>query len=119
MTTQESIKPLVDRILSNPLQFNAAMISNKSNNNDTSAAPENSSYIVIGKQHNNNSNSTAIAATAESKQIKENNLIDRPNGKKTNTVPKSMAEALLLYTSKNDKDAADTTGAKKSARNSN
>ena len=63
MTTQESIKPLVDRILSNPLQFNAAMISNKSNNNDTSAAPENSSYIVIGKQHNNNSNSTAIAAT--------------------------------------------------------
>lgn len=115
MTTQESIKPLVDRILSNPLQFNAAMISNKSNNNDTSAAPENSSYIVIGKQHNNNSNSTAIAATAESKQIKENNLIDRPNGKKTNTVPKSMAEALLLYTSKNDKDAADATGAKKSA----
>lgn len=81
MTTQESIKPLVDRILSNPLQFNAAMISNKSNNNDTSAAPENSSYIVIGKQHNNNSNSAAIASTAESKQIKENNLIDRPNGK--------------------------------------
>lgn len=114
MTTQESIKPLVDRILSNPLQFNAAMISNKSNNNDTSAAPEKGSYIVIGKQHNNNNSSTAITATANSKQILDDNSMERPNGKKS-SVPKSMAEALLLYTSKNSKNAADATATKKSA----
>ncbi|CAI4049676.1 ubiquitin-specific protease UBP10 SKDI_14G1400 [Saccharomyces kudriavzevii IFO 1802] len=119
MTTQESIKPLVDRILSNPLQFNAAMISkksNNSNNNGTSAASQNGSYIVIGKQHNNNSGSSATTETTSSEQVQGNDLMEKSrDDKKSNAVPKSMAEALLLYTSKSIKDANDVTAVKKSA----
>ncbi|CAI4035932.1 hypothetical protein SMKI_14G1410 [Saccharomyces mikatae IFO 1815] len=116
MTTQESIKPLVDRILSNPLQFNAAMISKKSNNNsDTSAAPQSNSYIVIGKQHSKNRNGTTAMATADGEQAPGKDLMERPNEKKSSAVPKSMAEALLLYTSKKSITAANVTVTKKPA----
>ncbi|EDO15964.1 hypothetical protein Kpol_1044p24 [Vanderwaltozyma polyspora DSM 70294] len=91
MTTPETLKPLVDRVLSNPLQFRPA--SNKklgSNSND-----DTSNYIVIGG----------------TKKLKTDDKLNQPIdlgskagvssqiSKVKKNLPKSMAEAISMYTS--------------------
>ncbi|CCD25659.1 ubiquitin-specific protease UBP10 NDAI_0F03410 [Naumovozyma dairenensis CBS 421] len=96
MNSRETLKPLVDRILNNPLQFKEASFastSNFKNNNNT----EKASYIMIGtkKNHTNTSIDTSKKNKGNTNTSKSGN-----NNKKLKeqVKPKSMAEALHLYT---------------------
>lgn len=87
MTTQETIKPLVDRILSNPLQFKQA--SGKTEERNTSGIDtQKSSYIVIG-----NSTSVSDKVKTSGKAVSV-----RKGHKMLKVLPKSMAEAINMYT---------------------
>lgn len=95
------------------------MVSKKSknnNNNGTTAAPQNSSYIVIGKQHNNSSTGSTATVTANGDQAQPNGSMEKPKKeKKPDAAPKSMAEALLLYTSKNSNSDDNVTAVKEAS----
>lgn len=90
MTTQENIKPLVDRILNNPVQFRRANGNMQKHADDS----DKSSYIVIGKsnnmsvhyKHNENADETL-------KEAKKQNGYE-----KKRKIPSSVAEALNWYT---------------------
>lgn len=92
MTTQETIKPLVDRILSNPLQFKQA--SGKTEERNSSVIDtQKSSYIVIG-----NSNSISDKAKAGDTDTSGKAVSVREGHQMLKIIPKSMAEAINMYT---------------------
>lgn len=82
MSHQEAVKPLVDRILSQPLHFRSA-----THPDTVDLKP--SSYVVIGKVKN----TTADQATVE-------NRVKSKPAKRELSKPKSFAEALAMYTTK-------------------
>jgi len=106
MTTQENIKPLVDRILSNPLHFKLA--SNKKTSLKASITSsellKNPSYLVIRSANNNNNRNAVAKKGKDNSNIKENEFQstekDSLSNKKSKTKkPTSMAEALAMYAS--------------------
>lgn len=102
MTTNDNIKPLVDRILMNPLQF--IQVANDIDTNKGSGVSsetiKNTSYIVIGKGKSSGIENNNVDQKADNtKAHPENNVVKESE----NIVkPKSMAEALAMYT-KSDK----------------
>ena len=110
MTTNDNIKPLVDRILMNPLQF--TQVSNDSNENKGSGISsdtiKNTSYIVIGRKKSNRSEDSNMDQKIDDVNYTAEKKIEK---KPENVVkPKSMAEALAMYTnsgtkSKNENNA--------------
>lgn len=99
MTTNENLKPLIDRILMNPLQFKQVNV--KSDESSDYKLLKNDNYIVIGNKN----------SVITNDHVKRSNDIDPTNDKfsndsnKENKIahPKSMAEALAAYTKKDAK----------------
>ncbi|CCF56192.1 hypothetical protein KAFR_0A07580 [Kazachstania africana CBS 2517] len=97
MTTQDNIKPLVERLLANPLQFKAASISSRITSRNNA---ENSSYIMIGKYNNNNNNSNSSSNAANNSTNRSDPISAVKEGpkQKKRKLPASMAEAIAQYT---------------------
>ena len=124
MTTQENIKPLVERILNNPLNFKLASSKNGSHNQKSIKSSEllkNPSFIVIKasntKQNNNKINKKDTIIT--NSELDSNNNSKSNKRKKDKNKPSSMAEALVMYaaassTSNDDQDNNTTTNKMKS-----
>lgn len=88
-SSSNTINPLIDRILSNPLSFSPAKQSDKENDNNKP-----SSYIVLSKaslKSTNAKESIPFSSTSSSSQIS-----NKPS--KETQKPKSLAEALAAYT---------------------
>lgn len=102
MTTNDDIKPLVDRILMNPLQFTQVADDTDANkgSNMSSETIKNTSYIVIGNRKSNGvENNKADQKITNVKVYTKNDVVKESE----NFIkPKSMAEALAMYT-KSDK----------------
>ncbi|KAH3672022.1 hypothetical protein OGAPHI_000003, partial [Ogataea philodendri] len=98
MTTQETIKPLVDRILNNPLQFRRSTASPNISNKDTDMnGNSDSPYIVIGKRKLTDQNSKNNGkADPNQRQRDENDASEIVQKKRK--MPTSVAEALNWYT---------------------
>lgn len=100
MTTNDNIKPLVDRILMNPLQF--TQVSDSATNNGSGVSSEtmkNASYIIIGKGKNQLNQKNKGNKDADG----DKNTNDALKETKKTVAPKSMAEALALYTAGSNK----------------
>lgn len=96
MTTQETIKPLVDRILSNPLHFKKAHV--KTDQRDVQEGP----YVVIGKQDEQEPLMSVDPSGVES--VGGSVGADRTNRP---VVPRSVAEAVSLYARARDESLSD------------
>lgn len=93
MTSQDNIKPFIDRILSNPLHFKPAT-SKQISSSISSELLKNPSYIVIKADSNTRSTEN------KKKQVDSDMIINKEKVEvKRVKLPKSMAEALALYTS--------------------
>ncbi|KAL3232417.1 Uncharacterized protein RNJ44_04333 [Nakaseomyces bracarensis] len=87
MTTQENIKPLVDRILNNPVQFRRANVKMQN-----ASDGDKSSYIVIGKHNHINNNHNRDDEPGEEQDENVHAEV------KKRKIPSSVAEALNWYT---------------------
>ncbi|QLG74254.1 hypothetical protein HG535_0G01380 [Zygotorulaspora mrakii] len=101
MTTQESIKPLVDNILSNPLQFKRSSMKSDGRGGGgiadlygANTSKKRAPFVVIGgarkKSKVDEQQDTAVAAAALP-------AAELPAGNGAVAVPASMAEALKMY----------------------
>ena len=88
MTTPETLKPLVDRIVSNPLQFKAASKVSGQKEEDKSL------YIIIGSPNQ-------VLVTKAKEEGLEMAVSRKSHVKKAKLLPKSMAEAIAMYTKGN------------------
>lgn len=118
MTTQENIKPLVERILNNPLHFKLANSKNGSHNQKSIKSSEllkNSSFIVIRATDTKKGNTINNKDTSITNSELESNSDSKSNKrKKDKKKPSSMAEALIMYaaassTSNDDHDKETVT----------
>lgn len=94
MTTQETIKPLVDRILSNPLHFKKARVTRDQSGGHLQDGP----YVVIGKRQDQQ----------EKDEQRDEGQV-RAGGRRNRRplVPRSMAEAISLYAGERDESLSD------------
>lgn len=88
MTTQETVKPLVDRILSNPLHFRKASRA-VLDGNQVDMKEQEGSYIMIGRGHRDEEEA--------SKEVKNAVQESQEAPKRVKRVPQSLAEAIGLY----------------------
>lgn len=98
MTTQETVKPLVDRILSNPLHFKKASGARSRGSSESLKEQENS-YIMIGGRHRDEDKSSKEANSA----VRE----PQEKAKKPKKVPRSLAEAVGMYAQQQDESLSD------------
>ena len=89
MSAQNSIKPLVDGILQNPLEFKPAS-KHTSLKSVSSETLKNPAFIIIS------SSAKQAAKSGESRGESQNRARERER-KSKEKVPKSMAEAIALY----------------------
>lgn len=109
MTTQETIKPLVDSILSNPLQFKKASMNSDASLDEVMGDPQgnktNAPYIVIG-----NKGRYAPDAKYEPEDAEEGteSPIDAVGPV---VAPTTLAEALKMYTTSDISESVGSTAA--------
>ncbi|AMD19420.1 HBR519Cp [Eremothecium sinecaudum] len=91
--TDDTLKPLVDRLVSQPLQFKKATMKDK-------VMADNSSYIVIGNKASATTSIMSNNGTGDINSVREVNL-DDSNGSNLSRrkVPSSLQEALQFYAS--------------------
>lgn len=100
MTTQETVKPLVDRILSNPLHFKKASRA-VSDGDQGLATEQEQSYIMIGRvDRDDEGDERAPDAGSVDQEAQK----DR---KKVRDVPKSLMEAIGMYSQQQDESLSD------------
>ncbi|KAG0676661.1 hypothetical protein C6P41_001655, partial [Kluyveromyces marxianus] len=97
----ESLKPLVDRIVSQPLQFKKATKEDSSN-----VMAEGSSYIMISsaaqkaQQELDDEHKSMVSGTASDASKTSTSAGSQSKARKEASKPASFAEALKMYTSK-------------------
>ncbi|QLQ79438.1 hypothetical protein HG537_0C00850 [Torulaspora globosa] len=97
MTMQDTIKPLVDRILSNPLQFKKSRMTADQDQVDLQEGP----YVVIGKR-----DEVGRDGKKQCDEVGESGVVGGGRRSRRPQVPRSMAEAVSLY-SRGDESLSD------------
>lgn len=106
MTTQESLKPLVDKILKNPLEFRRATHSGPNNGSTPEIENETSRYIVIG-------GSAPLDTVGKAKRTVQDLALQNESEykvkKRQKRLPNSISEAVALYTDVEKKENTESS----------
>ncbi|QLL32562.1 hypothetical protein HG536_0D00840 [Torulaspora globosa] len=98
MTTQETIKPLVDRILSNPLQFKKGRVMADQDRVELQDGP----YVVIGKRQE-----LGEGRQKQDEEAAESAVAGGGRRERRPQMPRSMAEAVSMYSRAGDESLSD------------